>query len=70
MKNAALPAGNAAAKTPASMARDGEPPASEPSGPESSWDQEPARLLRAVWERRFCDQHEISLHTATGRSLP
>ena len=23
-----------------------------------------------VTARRFCDQHEISLHTATGRSLP
>ncbi len=23
-----------------------------------------------VTARRFCDQHEMSLHTATGRSLP
>ena len=26
--------------------------------------------LSTVTERRFCDQHEMSLHTATGRSLP
>jgi hypothetical protein len=26
--------------------------------------------LRAVTARRFCDQHDMSLHTATGRSLP
>lgn len=26
--------------------------------------------LRTVTARRFCDQQEISLHTATGRSLP
>jgi hypothetical protein len=33
--------------------------------------QDPApRLLRTVCARRFCDQHEISLQTATGRSLP
>ena len=31
-------------------------------------DQELA--LSTVTERRFCDQHEMSLHTATGRSLP
>lgn len=32
---------------------------------------EPApRLFRTVWARRFCDQHEMSLQTATGRSLP
>ena len=29
-----------------------------------------ARLLSTVWERRFCDQQEMSLQTATGRSLP
>ena len=28
------------------------------------------RLLSTVWARRFCDQHEMSLQTATGRSLP
>jgi hypothetical protein len=27
-------------------------------------------VLSTVTARRFCDQHEISLHTATGRSLP
>jgi hypothetical protein len=27
-------------------------------------------LLSTVTARRFCDQQEISLHTATGRSLP
>ena len=26
--------------------------------------------LSTVTARRFCDQQEISLHTATGRSLP
>ena len=26
--------------------------------------------LSTVTARRFCDQHEMSLHTATGRSLP
>ena len=26
--------------------------------------------FRTVTARRFCDQHEMSLHTATGRSLP
>jgi hypothetical protein len=26
--------------------------------------------LSTVTERRFCDQQEMSLHTATGRSLP
>jgi hypothetical protein len=31
-------------------------------------DQELA--LSTVTERRFCDQHEMSLQTATGRSLP
>ncbi len=35
--------------------------------PESS---EPAPRSRTVTARRFCDQQEISLHTATGRSLP
>jgi hypothetical protein len=29
-----------------------------------------ARLLSTVWARRFCDQQEMSLQTATGRSLP
>lgn len=28
------------------------------------------RLLSTVCARRFCDQQEMSLHTATGRSLP
>ena len=28
------------------------------------------RLLSTVWARRFCDQQEMSLQTATGRSLP
>lgn len=28
------------------------------------------RLFSTVWARRFCDQQEMSLHTATGRSLP
>lgn len=28
------------------------------------------RLLSTVCARRFCDQHEMSLQTATGRSLP
>ena len=27
-------------------------------------------LLSTVTARRFCDQHEMSLQTATGRSLP
>ena len=27
-------------------------------------------VLSTVTARRFCDQHEMSLHTATGRSLP
>lgn len=27
-------------------------------------------VLSTVTARRFCDQQEISLHTATGRSLP
>jgi hypothetical protein len=26
--------------------------------------------FRTVTARRFCDQHEMSLQTATGRSLP
>jgi hypothetical protein len=26
--------------------------------------------FNTVTARRFCDQHEMSLHTATGRSLP
>ncbi len=26
--------------------------------------------FKTVTARRFCDQHEMSLHTATGRSLP
>ena len=29
-----------------------------------------AMLLSTVCARRFCDQHEMSLQTATGRSLP
>ena len=35
--------------------------------------KQPARqelAFNTVTARRFCDQHEISLHTATGRSLP
>jgi hypothetical protein len=32
--------------------------------------QLPAPPLSTVTERRFCDQHEMSLQTATGRSLP
>ena len=37
--------------------------------PSERSDQElpPAKTVTA---RRFCDQHEISLQTATGRSLP
>jgi hypothetical protein len=26
--------------------------------------------FNTVTARRFCDQHDMSLHTATGRSLP
>ena len=38
---------------------------------EASLVQEPApRLFKTVCARRFCDQHEMSLQTATGRSLP
>jgi hypothetical protein len=33
-------------------------------------DRASARLFSTVWARRFCDQHEMSLQTATGRSLP
>ncbi len=37
--------------------------------PATAADQVPA-LLSTVTARRFCDQQEMSLHTATGRSLP
>ena len=30
----------------------------------------PAPRSSTITARRFCDQHEMSLHTATGRSLP
>jgi len=43
-------------------------PESRPD-PQSAQEALP-RLLRIVCARRFCDQHEMSLHTATGRSLP
>src|SRR5262249_47019483 len=63
-------------------ARDGgdpPPPRPQKSGPAPFWapalDVHQTALryelaLSTVTARRFCDQHEISLHTATGRSLP
>lgn len=45
-------------------------PAPEGAG-EICKNQTPQELaFKTVTARRFCDQHEMSLHTATGRSLP
>ena len=41
-----------------------------PSRRASAPAQVPARWFSTVTERRFCDQQEMSSHTATGRSLP
>lgn len=44
------------------------------TAPEGAADEEQASVyelaFNTVTARRFCDQHEMSLHTATGRSLP
>ena len=45
------------------------PGGAAPRHPGSRRDQAPA-LVRTMTARRFCDQHEMSSQTATGRSLP
>jgi len=46
-------------------------PAPEGAGDKLGGKRTPQELaFRTVTARRFCDQHEMSLHTATGRSLP
>ena len=46
-------------------------PAPEGAGDELCVRRTPQELaFKTVTARRFCDQHEMSLHTATGRSLP
>ena len=44
-----------------------------PKAPAINFDQSAIAqelAFRTVTARRFCDQHEMSLQTATGRSLP
>ena len=36
----------------------------------ASWTKRQELAFSTVTERRFCDQQEMSLQTATGRSLP
>ena len=50
---------------------EGEDEPSRPEmGPATRVRQEPAPPLSTVTARRFCDQQDASLQTATGRSLP
>ena len=46
------------------------PPTAEKRAGMMGDDYDPAPVSSTVTARRFWDQHEMSLHTATGRSLP
>ena len=45
-------------------------PAPEGAGDKLAQANAQELAFRTVTARRFCDQHEMSLQTATGRSLP